>query len=286
MSTIEHSSTPDESDRLERALAGDEAAFSTLAARYRPELQLHCYRMLGSPHDAEDVVQESLLRAWTKRSSFQGRSSFRAWLYGIATNGCLDALRRRARRILPPQLSGPSDPRQGRNPPRSDLPWLEPYPDRLLDEINWSDTHPESRLLEREATKLAFIAAIQHLPPRQRAVVILRDVLEWPARETAETLETTVASVNSALQRAHAALGPHLLTSDEVDASEIDEREQALLREMMDAWEHGDADLLASILSADARLVCRQLPSGMTAATRSRHCLPSAPSVRRTSPSG
>ena len=188
---------------------GDPAAFAAVAERYRAELQLHCYRMLGSLQDAEDLVQETFLRAWSKRASYQARSTFRAWLYGIATNACLDALRRRPKRVLPPDVAGAADPNEPPQP-ATDLPWLEPFPDLLLEQAAANDDEPEAKLLARETTELAFLAAIQHLPPRQRAILIMRDVLDWSARQTAASLETTVPSVNSALQRAHATLAKHL----------------------------------------------------------------------------
>jgi RNA polymerase sigma-70 factor (ECF subfamily) len=252
------STAPAEAAFLGAARAGDAAAFAALAERYRAELQLHCYRMLGSLHDAEDLVQETLLRAWSKRATYQGRSTFRAWLYGIATNACLDVLRRERKRLLPSDVFPPSDP--GASPgARTDLPWLEPFPDLLLAEAAANADAPEARLLERETTELAFLAAIQHLPPRPRAVLLLRDVLEWSARETAEALDTTVASVNSALQRAHARLAEHLpLRGDEAAPSGT---ERMLLKALIDAWEHGDPGAVAALLTEDARLVMPPTPS-------------------------
>jgi RNA polymerase sigma-70 factor (ECF subfamily) len=242
------------------ARAGDEAAFATLAARYRAELQLHCYRMLGSFQDAEDLVQETLLRAWSKRATYQGRATFRAWLYGIATNACLDALRRRQKRVLPSDVYDPADPHKPPQAPE-DVPWLEPFPDRLLEEAASGSDEPEARLLARETTELAFLAAIQHLSPRQRAVLILRDILEWSAMETATTLETSVASVNSALQRAHAALAEHLTAAGETSPGAASAHELELLEGLIAAWEQADADALAALLREDARLVMPPTPS-------------------------
>jgi RNA polymerase sigma-70 factor (ECF subfamily) len=183
------------------AREGDEEAFASLAEAYRAELQAHCYRMLGSLEDSEDLVQETFLRAWRKRASFRGDSSFRAWLYGIATNACLDALARR------PRVAHHEGVR-----PQGEVPWLRPYPDRLLPEAA-SDGEPEAELVEKETIELAFIATIQLLPPRQRAVLISRDVLGWSAAECAALFDTSVAAVNSALQRARATLKRHLSPS-------------------------------------------------------------------------
>src|ERR671914_1885022 len=183
--------------------AGDESAFVTLAERYRRQLHVHCYRMVGSLEDAEDLVQESILRAWRKRSSFESRSSFRGWLYRMATNACLDFLERRPPRVLAPDVVPASDPSLDLPAP-AELPWLDPYPDRLLEPAASSDEEPEAAAVRRETIELAFMAAIQHLPPRRRAVLILRDVLGWSARDTAAALAVTVASVNNSVQRARA----------------------------------------------------------------------------------
>jgi RNA polymerase sigma-70 factor (ECF subfamily) len=160
---------PGDSSEVAAATSGDEAAFALLAERHRRELQVHCYRMLGSLEDAEDVVQETFLRAWRKRSSFEGRSTFRAWLYGIATKACLDALERRGRTV----------PTRHSAQPLAEIPWLQPYPDRLLDIVAPAADEPEAEAIRRETIELAFIAAIQLLPPRQRAILIARDVLGW-----------------------------------------------------------------------------------------------------------
>ncbi len=236
------------------ARGGDPAAFAAVTERYRAELQLHCYRMLGSFQDAEDLVQETFLRAWSKRATYEARSTLRAWLYGIATNACLDALRRRPRRVLPPDVADPADPTEPPQP-ATDLPWLEPFPDLLLERAAANDDEPEARLLARETTELAFLAAIQHLPPRQRAILILRDVLEWSASQTAASLGTTVPSVNSALQRAHATLAKHLPSrTDTQSTAAVGAREQALLEGLIEAW-------LAALLREDARLVMPPTPS-------------------------
>ena len=228
---------------LTAARAGHEAAFSTLVDRYRRELQVHCYRMLGSLEDAEDAVQETFLRAWRRRETFRGDSSFRAWLYGIATNACLDALVRRPR-VAPPQ--------DGR--PLAEVPWLQPYPDRLLEEVASDNEEPDAEVVAKETIELAFIATIQLLPPKQRAVLISRDVLGWSAAESAALLDTSVAGVNSALQRARATLKQHLPRRRlEWNAnSEPSEQERKLLERYMEATERGDAKAIVRLLRADA----------------------------------
>lgn len=237
-------------------LRSDGDAFGALVERHRHELEVHCYRMLGSPEDAEDVVQEALLRAWHKREQFQGRSSFRAWLYGIATNCCLDALERRSRRILPPDLGPAADPYADAYGV-ADLPWLEPYPDRLLDRVVDDKLDPHETAVARETIELVFLAAIQHLPPRQRAALILRDVLEWSARETADALSMSVVASNSALQRARAELKQRMpqrrLEWRATRAAQTEERR--LLDRYMEAWTRTDLGALVSLLREDARLV-------------------------------
>src|SRR5687768_10146714 len=175
---------PAEAERLSAARRGDAHEFSSLTEPYRRELHVHCYRILGSLHEAEDMVQETLLRSWRRYDTFAHRSSFRAWLYGIATNACLDALRRRRARLLPSDVVPPDDPSALPAAARTDIAWLEPYPDQLL------DADPAEQLDLRESVRLAFVAAVQQLPPRQRAVLLLRDVLGWSAAEVAELLDT------------------------------------------------------------------------------------------------
>ena len=237
--------------------AGDEAAFAALVERHQRELQVHCYRMLGSLQDAEDLVQETFLRVWRKRASFrfEGRWSVRAWLYRIATNACLNALAASPRRgpahrapTATAQLGGSSNP--------AEIPWLQPYPDRLLEGIASSDADPEAAVVARETIELAFLVAIQHLPPRQRAVLILRDVVGWSAKETASSLDTTLASANSALQRARATLKQHLPARrlEWAPGSVPSEEERALLQSFVEAHERADAAALAQLLSEDARL--------------------------------
>jgi RNA polymerase sigma-70 factor, ECF subfamily len=226
------------------AQAGDEAAFAALVEPHRKELQVHCYRMLGSLEDSEDLVQETFLRAWRNRRSFQGRSSFRAWLYRIATNACLDALQRRPREVaLHPEA-----------PALAEVPWLQPYPDELLDGVARSDDEPESEVVAKETIELAFIAAIQLLPPKQRAVLISRDVLGWSAAESAALLDLTVAGVNSALQRARATLKQHLPRRrlDWARDAEPSESERRLLQRYMDATDRGDVAGMIKVLRQDA----------------------------------
>ncbi|MBO0684095.1 MAG: RNA polymerase subunit sigma-70, partial [Candidatus Dormibacteraeota bacterium] len=231
--------------------------FAALAERHRRELLVHCYRMLGSLEDAEDLVQETFLRAWRELGRFQGRSSLRAWLYRIATNACLDALRGRARRVLPDALEPASDPRQAR-PPRTDVAWLQPFPDRLLEPVAPPESEPEAVLVARESIELAFLAAIQRLPPRQRAVLILRDVLAWPAKETAEQLDASVASVNSALQRARATLHDELPERRPASAPTADEL--AVLRRYMEAVEAADLSAVAGLLAEEVRTTMPPFP--------------------------
>jgi RNA polymerase sigma-70 factor, ECF subfamily len=235
------------------ARAGDESAFTTLVERYRRELQVHCYRMLGSLEDSQDLVQETFLRAWRNRRSFQGRSTFRAWLYRIATNACLDTLARTPRRVLPSQLGPSTGP--GVVLPPVDLPWLEPYPDRLLDPVAPSDDEPGAVVVARETIEIAFLAAIQLLPPKQRAVLVLCDVLDWSAKEAASLLDVSVAAVNSALQRARATLKENLPARRHggTRRSDPSEEEQAVLQRFMDAFERADTAAVAELLREDAR---------------------------------
>jgi RNA polymerase sigma-70 factor, ECF subfamily len=224
------------------AKAGDESAFASLVETYRRELQVHCYRMLGSLEDSEDVVQETFLRAWRRRETFRGRSSFRAWLYGIATNACLDALQRR-----------PRVPQEGSSAV-AEVSWLQPYPDELLEGVPANDAEPEAELVAKETIELAFIAAIQLLPPRQRAVLISRDVLGWSAAETAALLGVSVAAVNSALQRARSTMKERLPRRrlDWAPDADPSREERELLQRYMDASERGDAKAMIELLRADS----------------------------------
>jgi RNA polymerase sigma-70 factor (ECF subfamily) len=240
---------------------GDETAFVALAERYRRRLQLHCYRMVGSLEDSEDLVQEAVLRAWRRRRSFEGRSTFQTWLYRIATNVCLDFLERRPVRELPAHYAVAIEPGSA-VPEAWELVWLDPYPERLLEGVASEDGDPEAAAASKETIELAFLAAIQHLPPRQRAVLILRDVLGWSAKETASALGLTVASVTSALQRARATLREHLprhpVEWSVTTAPSSDER--ALLKRYIEAHERGDVDALADLLRDDVRVAVPPLP--------------------------
>jgi RNA polymerase sigma-70 factor (ECF subfamily) len=258
---ISSQATEQSEEAVQEAIrAGDEAAFAALAERYRRQLHVHCYRMLGSFDDAEDLVQETLLRAWRGRASFEGRSLFRTWLYRIATNACLNALERAPRRILPqdvaPPVTASSDASDARAEPpwAPDLPWLQPYPDNLLDSAAPSEAEPDAVVASRETIELAYLAALQHLPPRQRAILILRDALGWSAREVASILELTTASVNSAHQRARSTMRARLPSGRDswASARPRTDEEQSALRQFMDAWERSDASLLTSLLREDA----------------------------------
>jgi RNA polymerase sigma-70 factor (ECF subfamily) len=263
MSSSTATTQTEEAAILHAVRAGDESAFTALAERYRRQLHVHCYRMVGSLEDAEDLVQDTLLRAWRGRSGFEGRSLFRTWLYRIATNACLNALTRAPRRVLPPDLApaaagAPAEPLSG-----TEIPWLQPYPDRLLEPEAPSETEPEAAVVSRETFELAYLAAIQHLPPRQRAVLILRDALDWSAKETAALLETSVASVNSALQRARETLRARLPAGrlDWARASDPTEAERAVLQRYMDCHEQADTAALAALLREDVRLTMPPVPS-------------------------
>jgi RNA polymerase sigma-70 factor (ECF subfamily) len=238
------------------AKAGDESAFASLVERHRRELQVHCYRMLGSFEDSEDLVQETFLRAWRSRATFslEGRWSFRAWLYRIATNACLDALTAKPRRVLASQLGPPADPDAPPLPP-ADHPWLQPYPDRLLEGVAAREDEPDAAIVARETIELTFLAAVQVLPPRQRAVVILRDVLGWSAKDTAALIESSVASANSALQRARTTLKEHLPESrlEWSRSREPTADEQAVLRRFISAFERSDLAAVAELLHEDVR---------------------------------
>ena len=231
--------------------AQDDDAFRQLVEAHERALRVHCYRMLGSLQDAEDQTQETLLRAWRSLQTFEGRASVRTWLYRIATNACLDELDRRGRRLLPPMLGAPTRAfvpvQQGSG---EDTPWLEPVPDAWL-EVADTSPGPEARYEAREAVELAFVATLQRLAPRQRAVLLLRDVLGWPARDVASLLDMTVPAANSALQRARERLDR--VTTPGAPRLEP-EAERALVERYVGAWEHGDLNAFVSLLKNDAVL--------------------------------
>src|SRR5579859_718587 len=248
--------TPTQTALVLAAQAGDQMAFETLMGAYRRELLVHCYRMLGSLHDAEDLVQETLLRAWEKRATLTSPGSYRAWLYRIATHLCLNALTRVPRRSLPPDTHPVTDP-SSPVPPRLREPiWLEPFPDDLLAD-QYSD--PQDRALQRERITLAFLVALQHLTPTQRAILLLREVLEWPAVEVAEWLHLSVPAVTSALQRARRTLHQRNVGSEAQMALP-----RPLLQELLDRyvtlWEQADIPGLVALLREDAWFTMPPLP--------------------------
>ena len=220
----------------------EESAFATLAERYRRELHVHCYRMLASFDEAEDAVQETFLHAWRGREGFDGGSMFRAWLYRIATNVCLDMRRRSSRRLTNLRSF-------------AEVPWMQPYPDALLDEVAAGDDAPDAVIVDRETIELTFLAAMQVLPPRQRAALIVRDVLGWSAIETATLLETSVAAANSAVQRARSTMRDHLpARRAEWIGGKPSAEERALLDRFIDAHERCDAVAALAIASQDLRI--------------------------------
>jgi RNA polymerase sigma-70 factor (TIGR02960 family) len=237
---------------LARARAGDGEAFRELTDPYRRELQVHCYRILGSVQDAEDMLQETLLAAWRGLDGFEERASMRSWLYKIATNRCLNALRDSGRRPKAAAGSGflspPPEPTR-----RGEPLWLEPYPDTLVDDLPDAAPGPEARYEAREALALAFVAGLQRLPPRQRAVLVLRDVLGYSASEAAQMLETSGVSVNSALQRARATLGaqPPSPGRDRAPAPRSP-RERVIVSRFVEAFEAADIERLVALLTDDA----------------------------------
>jgi RNA polymerase sigma-70 factor, ECF subfamily len=252
--TDEPSSSDAPEERTERA-------FERMSEPLRRELKLHCYRMLGSPHEADDLVQETFLRAWRNFDSFDGRGSFRAWLYRIATNACLDAIaaRKHSHRVLPEQRA-PATSEMPDGVPATDVAWLEPYPDSNLEGIADTAPGPETRYASRQAVHLAFVAGIQQLPPRQRAVLLLSDVLGWSAAETATLLGGSVASVNSALQRARETLAKRYPDGRPPIARPSDPEQQALLGRYLKAWEGLDLDSFVSLLKEDATYTMPPLP--------------------------
>ncbi|HEY2551995.1 MAG TPA: RNA polymerase subunit sigma-70 [Streptosporangiaceae bacterium] len=231
---------------MSSALAS-ESGFASVSERHRRELHLHCYRMLASFDEAEDAVQEALLRAWRSRDSLDDASMARSWLYRIATNVCLDTLRGRSRRVS--------------TAPAADVPWLQPYPDALLDAAAPADDEPDALAVRRETIELAFLVALQVLPPRQRAALITRDVLGWPATHVAGLLGTSVAAANSAVQRGRAAMQQHLPPRrDDWSAAEPSAAELELLGQFIDAHQRCDSEAAAAIAARDIRITMPPLP--------------------------
>jgi RNA polymerase sigma-70 factor (ECF subfamily) len=253
MAAASTGSTAPEPRLLDAAVGGDDDAFRRLVEPHRAELHAHCYRMLGSVHDAEDAHQDALLRAWRGLAGFEDGGRLRPWLYKIATNVCLDAIARRRKRILPPDYGPPTDPHAELEEAHPQSMWVEPYPDERFG-LEDGYAAPEARYEQREAVELAFIAALQHLPGRQRAVLILREVLGFSAREVAESLDTTVASVNSALQRARKTVDERLPEQSQQATlrSLGDERIRDLVERFINAFEAGDVNAILAMLAEDA----------------------------------
>jgi RNA polymerase sigma-70 factor, ECF subfamily len=276
---------------------GEEDAFRSLIVPHRPALHAHCYRMLGSPHDAEDALQNTLLRAWRALPRFRGRSSPRTWLYRIATNVCLDAIARRPKRVLPIDYGPATGPGDVPEEPLSPAVWIEPYSDEMPGSVD-GDATPEACYERREALELALIAALQHLPARQRAVLILRDVLGFSAKEVADSLGTTVVSVNSAVLRARQAVNQRLPEPSRQATLRTlgDRRLREIVERFADAFERGEIDAILALLADDATFAKRtagarqagvstakgagavvgQLADGPPPSARSRRSLPPA----------
>ncbi|MFC6089755.1 RNA polymerase subunit sigma-70 [Saccharothrix lopnurensis] len=258
--TDDRLSGDDEATFIAAARSGDTARFALLTERHRRELQVHCYRMLANYEDAQDLTQETFLRAWNKRESFKGHATLRTWLYRIATNACLDFLEKRNDRT--PVPSGLSDS-------GSEVLYLQPYPDRMLPE------DPQESVVARETIELAFIVAVQHLPPRQRAVLVLRDVLGWPASKTADSLDLTIASVTSALQRARVTMRERLpdrrLDWRSPATHELSDDERGAVKSYIDAHERNDLDGLMSLLRDDLRFA--MLPESGTSVVTAREAV-------------
>jgi RNA polymerase sigma-70 factor (ECF subfamily) len=260
--SVRSTAPPEEAAAVAAARGGDRDAFADLCERYRRQLHVHCYRMLGSVDDADDLVQDTFLKAWQARSSFEGRSLFRTWLYRIATNACLDVVARRPKRVMPQDLRPSEAVLSKEFPPPVDLPWLQPYPDRLLEVPAPAHDEPAVVVESRETIELAYLAAIQHLPPRQRAVLILRDALSWSAKETAALLDMTEATANSLLQRARATMRTKLpeRRSEWTRAREITDAERDLLRRYIAAAEAADGKAFNALLADDVRQTMPPIP--------------------------
>ena len=246
-------SSAQEQDLLEAARGGDEDAYRRLLEPYRGELHAHCYRMLGSVHDAEDALQDASLRAWRAMAKFEGRSSLRSWLYTIATNTCLNQIARRPKRVLPIDYGPAADPHTGPGEPVIESVWVEPYPDEIIG-LDDGPAPPDARYEQRESVELAFIAALQLLAPNQRAVLILREVLGFSAQEVADSLDTTVASVNSALQRARKTVADRLPEQSQQATLRLlgDDALAQIVDRYVEAWERNDFETVVAMLAEDA----------------------------------
>ena len=247
---------------LQAASHGDQQAFERLIAPSRAELHAHCYRMLASVADAEDALQDALLNAWRGLPRFEGRSAFRSWLYSIATNACLKAIERRPKRVLPIDYGPASDPHDGPGKPLVESVWVEPYPDESLG-IEDGPAAPAARYEQREGVELAFIAALQYLPASQRAVLILREVLGFSAREVAAILATTPASVNSSMQRARKTVDERLPERSQQATLRAlgDERLNEMVAAYVDAWQRHDIDAVVAMLAEDATIAMPPMAS-------------------------
>ena len=263
---------------LEAARTGDEDAFARLVSSVRSGLHAHCYRMLGSAADADDALQDTLLRAWRGLGGFEGRGSLSSWLYRIATNVCLRAIERRPARVLPIDYGPAADPHEGVGAPLTESVWIEPYPDARLGLVD-GFAAPEARYEQRESVELAFIAALQHLPARQRAVLILREVLGFSADEVAEVLDTSATSVYSALQRAHKAVDERLpeRSQQETLRSLEDDEIKRLVESYMDAFERADVDAVVALLAEDVAIAMPPTPTWFRGRDDLREFLASRP---------
>lgn len=254
--------TSRQQELLDAVRRGDGEAFRQLVEPHNAELHAHCYRMLGSLHDAEDALQDTLLRAWRGLGGFEGERALRPWLYRISTNACLDLIAKRPKRVLPLDYGSATTAEAGPGEPLLERLWIEPYPDEALG-LPDGYAAPEARYEQRESVELAFIAALQHLPAGQRAVLLLREVLGFSAREAAESLETTAASVNSALQRARRTLEERLpARSQQATLRSLgDERARTLVARYVDVWERRDVDGMVAMLAHDARFAMPPFPN-------------------------
>jgi RNA polymerase sigma-70 factor (ECF subfamily) len=238
---------------LDSARAGDEQAFQRLIEPHKAELHAHCYRMLGSVHDADDALQDALLRAWRGLKNFEGRSSLKSWLYTIATNTSLNFIEKRPKRVLPIDYGPAADPHGGPGEPLIESVLVEPYPDEPMG-LEDGFASPEARYELRESVELAFVAALQYLPPNQRAVLILREVLGFSAKEVAEAVDTTVASVNSAMQRARASIDERVPEQSQQATMRAlgDDGLNQVVENYVDAWQRGDIEGVVAMLTEDA----------------------------------